>query len=346
MSDASRRTLFQYIYGNWATMVTFVYAELGIADHIKSGAVRADDLAVATGTEVQALTRVLDCARVLGLHSVDPNGTLCLGATGELLRSDAPGSLRDVARLNGADFRYQPWGRLLDYVRTGSGQGLSPTWQNGTIPYLDDKPDTLAMFEAAMSQLATHMDEDQLIARQLDWGQFSTILDLGSGNGTLLEAIVERHPDTEGTLFDVPEVITRLPRQSATDSQQSRLQSIAGNFFETVPGGFDAYLMKNIIHNHPPTRCLQLLQNIADSMAGRDARLFLIEFARTTGNGADTLGCFTDLNLNLLVGGSVRSIGAYRTLLQDAGLELGQIRSIPGTERVILECRTLRGESV
>ena len=346
MSEYPRETLFRYIYGNWSTMVVFVYAELGIADHVWEGTVTADTLAAATGTDAQALTRVLDCARVLGLHLTNSAGELTLAPTGELLRSNVPGSLRDVARLNGADFRYQPWGRLLEYVHTGSGRDLSPTWEKGTIPYLNYKPEALKMFEAAMSQLATHTDEDQIIAGHIDWGRFSSIVDIGSGNGTLLEAILDQHPDTHGTLFDVPQVITDISPQRSHNPLPSRLRSIAGNFFEAVPDGFDAYLMKNILHNHPRRQCLQLLRNVADAMTQRETRLFLIEFSRVDQNGANTLGCFTDLNLNLLVGGSVRSIEDYQTLLQDAGLQLGTVTNVPGTERVILECKVSEGRSV
>ncbi|HIM06039.1 MAG TPA: hypothetical protein EYG53_12590 [Gammaproteobacteria bacterium] len=337
MPESPKQTLFRYIYGNWFTMVVFVYAELGIADHIEAGAVTTDALATKTGSDLQALARVLDCARVLDLHTVNTKGELQLTATGELMRSDVPASLRAAARLNGADFRYHPWGELLAYVRTGSGQGLSPTWEHGTIPYLHDKPDSLEMFEAAMSQLAMLVDEDRIIAELLDWGRFPTIVDIGSGNGTLLEAILVAHPDICGTLFDVPEVIAKLPQRNLSDPPHSHLQTISGNFFEQVPDGFDAYLMKNIIHNHSETRCLQLLRNVANSMVGRDARLFLFEFARQKYGTTGALGCFTDLNLNLLVGGSVRSTDAYRTLLNDAGLQLISVTNVPGSERIMIE---------
>lgn len=337
MPESPKQTLFRYIYGNWFTMVVFVYAELGIADHIEAGAVTTDLLATKTDSDLQALARVLDCARVLDLHTVNTKGELQLTPTGELLRSDVPASLRAAARLNGADFRYHPWGELLAYVRTGSGQGLSPTWEHGTIPYLHDKRDSLEMFEAAMSQLAMLTDEDRIIAELLDWGRFPNIVDIGSGNGTLLEAILVAHPNICGTLFDVPEVIAKLPQRNLSDPSHSHLQTISGNFFEQVPDDFDAYLMKNIIHNHPETRCLQLLRNVAHSMVGRDARLFLFEFARQKYDTTGALGCFTDLNLNLLVGGSVRSTDAYRTLLNDAGLQLISVTNVPGSERIILE---------
>ncbi|HJL52512.1 MAG TPA: methyltransferase [Arenicellales bacterium] len=337
MPESPKQTLFRYIYGNWFTMVVFVYAELGIADYIRDGAVTTDTLARKTDSDLQALARVLDCARVLDLHTVNTKGELRLTPTGQLLRSDVPASLRAAARLNGVDFRYHPWGELLAYVRTGSGQGLSPTWEHGTIPYLHGKPDSLEMFEAAMSQLAMLADEDRIIAELLDWGRFPAIVDIGSGNGTLLEAILVTHPDICGTLFDVPEVIGKLPQRNPSDPSHSRLQTISGNFFEQIPDGFDAYLMKNIIHNHPETRCLQILRNIANSMVGRDARLFLFEFARQKYDTTGALGCFTDLNLNLLVGGSVRSTDAYRTLLNDAGLQLISVTNVPGSERVILE---------
>jgi len=334
MPEPPNQVLFRYIYGNWFTMVVFVYAELALADHIAAGAVTYDALARETDSDLQALTRVLDCARVLDLHTVTESGELRLTPTGELLRSDVPKSLRAAARLNGAHFRYHPWGELLTYARTGSGEGLSPTWEQGTIPYLDDKPETLEMFETAMSELGKFTNENRIIAKLLDWGRFPRIIDIGSGNGAMLEAVLVEHPNICGALFDIPEVMQAALRHNSPDS---RLEFISGDFFDHVPAGFDAYLMKNILHNHPEEQCAQILHNISECISHENTRLFLFEFGVPSTGPRGPLGGFTDLNLNLLTGGSIRSISTYRAFLDDAGLRLVSVTDIPGTERIMIE---------
>lgn len=104
------KTIYQYIYGNWYTMITYVYAELAIADHLHRSPKTVQELARLTGTVSEALHRVLRCATALGFHEHDPHtGRLTLTPLGRLLTSRGEVSMRAAARLNGADYRYGPF---------------------------------------------------------------------------------------------------------------------------------------------------------------------------------------------------------------------------------------------
>src|SRR5216684_2442758 len=191
---ANVRQMYQYIYGNWFTMIAYVYAELDFAQLLREEPRSFAELATLTQTNPRALDRFLRCAGALGFHTTDPEtGKLTLTDLGFLLCAESPVSLRAAARLNGASYRYQPWGHLLEYVKSGSGQGLSETWEDGSLEYLKDKPELLAVFEQAMTNLGKsayqNVNEDQVIAASVDFSRFKRVMDIGSGNGTLLEAI-------------------------------------------------------------------------------------------------------------------------------------------------------------
>lgn len=347
--EVELKTMYQYIYGNWQTMIAFVYAELGIADLIKQEPKTVNELAELTATDPRALNRVLRCAAVLGLHNYNVStGQLKLTKLGNLLCSESFLSLRAAARLNGSSYRYAPWGRLLDYVRLGTGQGLSPCWENGSLDYLQDKPEELAVFEEAMTNLSqstyARVDENKVIAEQLNFSKLKKVLDIGGGQGSLLQAILSVHDSLQGTVMDLPCVLQNIPLPSAENPGDSRLTKLEGDFYKSIPTGYDLYLLKNVIHNHPENRVIKILNNIYKAMLEKDSvevpcsakRLILFEMVMPEDSEIDPVSSFTDLNLNLLVGGSVRNKDEYKELLNQCGFELICIDNLPDLERRVI----------
>jgi O-methyltransferase domain len=65
---------------------------------------------------------------------------------------------------------------------------------------------------------------------------------------------VRSHPHLKGILFDLPEIM-------ATVNLDANIQPISGNFFESVPSGGDAYLLRWIIHDWDDEKSLMILKN-------------------------------------------------------------------------------------
>lgn len=343
------KTIYQYIYGNWYTMITYVYAELAIADHLHRSPKTVQELARLTGTVSEALHRVLRCATALGFHEHDPHtGRLTLTPLGRLLTSRGEVSMRAAARLNGADYRYGPWGNLLDYVRSGSGQDVSPAWERGSLDYLYDKPECLDIFEQAMTDVSqttyAQVNEDEIIAQGLDLSWCTQVMDIGCGNGSLLQAVLQEHAHVQGALLDLPAVLDQVPLSPESHPVHRRMTKIPENFYTAVPGGYDLYLMKNVLHNHHEQRVEHLLTNIrqailassAESGSGSAKRLLLLEMIRPEDEISAPVSAFTDLNLNLLVGGTIRSVTEYRTLLHKKGFELLAVQDLHPLERKLI----------
>lgn len=338
--------MYQYIYGNWFTMITYVYAELDIAGLLREAPRSVAELANLTQTEPRALERFLRCAGALGFHASEPNdGKLALTDLGALLCAESPVSLRAAARLNGADYRYHPWGELLKYVKSGSGRGLSPTWENGSLEYLKDKPELLEVFEEAMTDLSKsayrNVNEDRVIAENVDFSRFEKIIDIGCGNGTLLEAILLANGSIKGALFDLKPVLEKVALPPANHPNAGRIEKICGDFYHEVPPGYDAYIMKNVIHNHPEHRCRLLLENIRSAMLKgentKDKRLLMFEMIVPEKGEENLIAKLIDLNMNLLLGGVVGTRQNYESLLNNTGFELLSISKLPGLERKVIE---------
>lgn len=315
-------------------MVTRTYAELDIATLLDEHPVAPDELCSRVGADREAFSLLLRCGERMGLHRVDPvSGLLKLTRLGEQLSARRTPNLRAAALLNGSDYRYQPWGELTTFVRTGSGEGLSPTWRDGTLPFLKSHPEDLHIFQEAMRDLSDQNeqgeDENRSISRGIDFGRFTSIADVGGGCGALLGAILKAHPGRQGTLLDMEEVIAPIRETLSLE----RIDSVAVDFFEKIPSGYDAYLLKNVLHNHPLKRLAALFSNLRAALlqSGPSSRVFLCELIRSRRHA------FTDLNLNLLVGGRIRSVEEYQEILGEHGLNLNAIHRPRGISRVVME---------
>ena len=67
--------------------------------------------------------------------------------------------------------------------------------------------------------------------------------------GPFLAAVLAAHRAARGVLFDRPEVVAlaRPVLEAAVVAEQCEV--VAGSFFDAVPGGGDAYLLKYILHD-------------------------------------------------------------------------------------------------
>ena len=72
---------------------------------------------------------------------------------------------------------------------------------------------------------------------------------MGGGCGELLACILARAPKARGVLFDQAHAIAQGRVHLETAGLASRCEFIAGDFFESVPAGGDAYLLKSVLHD-------------------------------------------------------------------------------------------------
>src|SRR5262249_61189573 len=98
---------------------------------------------------------------------------------------------------------------------------------------------------------------DDRLARldSVAWRGDEHIVDVGGGNGSLLVALLERHPGMHGTVFDLPETV----RDESAFGE--RCTFVAGDFFERVPPG-DAYVLSTILHDWDDERAGAILRTV------------------------------------------------------------------------------------
>src|SRR3954447_8829502 len=221
-----------------------VAAELGLSDLLASGPRTVSDLAAETSTDEETLGRLLHALSTIGLYDEHPDGRYANTDLGEGLRSDLPGTLRPLARTVRAPVHWAAWGHLDHSVRTGENafealHGVDVWTHRARHPAENE------IFNQQMASFTATVAA--AVAETYDFAGLSSVVDVGGGQGVLLEAVLTRHPHLVGTVFDLPQTVATEPISAAL---APRWPSMSGSFFEEVPDS-DAYLLKSILHDWP-----------------------------------------------------------------------------------------------
>ena len=194
--------------------------------------------------------------------------------------------------------------------------------------YLAAHPADAAVFNAVMTQGIAWTTPALLAA--YDFSGFERLVDVGGGEGALLSAILKATPRLHGVLFDLPQVVARSS-EILTGDIAVRCQVVGGSFFDSVPEGADAYVMKGVIHDWPDNDAATILRNTRSAMRP-DGILLLIE--EIVDSAARPVGVME--LLMLVIGGRERTEADFRSLLAATGFSLTRI--IPTEASSLIEC--------
>jgi hypothetical protein len=312
--------LIQLMTTYWASQALYVAAKLGIADRLRDGPKRVEELAEETETDATSLRRLLRALACIRIFRELPDGRFDLTPLAERLQTAHPGSMRSMALCFGEPWNWRPFGELLYSVRTGA-PAFDHVYGTSLFEFLSGDPEAGAIYDAGMTALAT--EGQGLAARTYDYSRAQTLVDVGGGHGTILASILKANPHLRGVLFDQPAVIERAREQLAAGGLADRCTAVGGDFFESVPEGGDAYLLSTVIHDWDDDRAALILRNCRRAMS-RGARLLLAEAVIPPRNEYH-FGKHMDLEIMVMYGGRERTEDEYRRLLAAEGFEIAQV---------------------
>jgi hypothetical protein len=315
-----RDTMLRMTNAFQVSQAIHVAATLGIADLLEDESRSMDDLAEATGTHAPTLYRLLRALASVGVFAETPDGRFGLTPLAEYLRTDAPGSLRAWAMQVGQPYFWASWGHLLHSVRTG--ESAFPELHGTTAwEYRAAHPEEDAIFNAAMTSLSAGVVE--AVVQSYDFSGISVLADVGGGEGGLLAAILAANPGLRGVLFDQSHVVATAGALLERAGVADRCEVIGGSFFEAVPAGADAYLLKSIVHDWDDNVVIEILRTCRKAIAGT-GRLLVVEPIIRPGNEPDSAK-FSDLNMLVMLGGRERTADDFGRLYAEAGFRLTEI---------------------
>ena len=327
---SERELLYRMITGYQATQLVFVAAKLGIADLLADGPRTAEELAARAGVNPDRLYRVLRALASLGVLEEGDARSFALTPLSETLRTDHPGSLRQMAIFLGGT-SYRSWSELLYGVMTGETPA-EKVFGMSTFEYLQEDLEAGAAFDATMSVVSRR--DVAGVVEAYDFSSARTVVDVGGGHGTLIAGILRAHPQLRGILFDQPNVVAGAQATLEEAGVADRCERVGGDFFREVPSGGDIYILRSIIHDWDDAPAIVILGNCARAM-GENGKVLLVESV-IEGGDAPPAPKMLDVQMLVMTGGRERTADEFRELYAGAGLEVRRI--IPaGKEARIVE---------
>ncbi|OKH68770.1 hydroxyneurosporene methyltransferase [Mycobacterium sp. SWH-M5] len=312
--------MLELLLGAWVAQGVTAAAQLGVADALSAGPLRADELARRVGADADALDRLMRALVGEGVFRRTRDGRYALNPLGETLRTDAPVSMAGMAKFVGAPQHREHWSHLADAVRTGESvihtlRGMEP------FEYMAAQPELGAIFNDAMTSMSEFAITPLVAA--YDFTPFGTIADIGGGHGRMLSAILASTTGSRGVLYDLPHVVEGAPDMLTRHGVLDRVRVVPGSFFDSVPEGADLYVLKNIIHDWADEPAAAILRNVR-AAARPGATLLLIEGVIPDHDRQIPLKW---VDIEMLIGNAARerTEAQYRKLYAETGFRLTRV---------------------
>ena len=312
--------MMEMIVATWTSQAITVAAQLGIADSLSDGPLPIEELAVRVGADADALGRLLRALIGKGIFRQRRDGRYELNPLAATLRSDAPISMSCAAQFYGSREQRERWTLLVDSIRTG-GTVVPALRGAESFDYFAGQPELAGLFNRTMTSVSELTDGP--VVAGYDFSAYPTIVDVGGGHRPLLAAILAGAPASRGVLYDLPRVVADAPDLLREHKVADRVHIADGSFFDSVPAGGDAYILKNILHDWPDEKAVRILRNVRTA-AGPRAAVLLIEMVIPK-HDRDFPGKWVDLEMLLNLGARERTADEYRALLNEAGLQMTRV---------------------
>lgn len=306
---------------NWKLApILYAITELEIADHLADSPKTVTELAELTDTHAPSLYRLLRAVVTIDLFHCNEMEQFDLTPLSNVLRKDVENSMRKIILWNCSPMFWRSWGELLHTLSTGE-VAFQHAYGKGFFEHLDANPADSELFNVSMTRMTTEDAETMLTA--FDFSEYTSVVDIGGGHGTLITAILQRYEDLHGAIFDLPQVVEGTQAIIESEGLSDRCQVIGGDFFQQVVSGYGLYIMKDIVHDWDDVQAIRILQKTHEAMS-ENARLLIME--RIVPPNNEMHGSkWVDLTMMLVTGGKERTREEYQALLSQAGFEITRI---------------------
>ena len=322
--------LLKKIHGGQTCQIVATSARLGIFDCFDKDPLSLEKLSNQLQMSADTLKRL--CSSLVALYLLEEleENHYQITEQGSYLKTAHQDSLKNIAIFKGSALMWKPLEHLYEGIRSNQSP-FELAFGKELFEHLDHHEQHLEIFQNAMSQYV--QQGSKTILDCYPFQQIDTLIDLGGGLGDFLWILAQKYPHLKLTLFEMPHVLKIVQKKNASFP----FQMIGGSFFESIPSSFDAYLLRNILHDWSDVDCIKILNNIHAAMP-KGARILLLESILPENIGS-RLGKFADLSMFVLTpGGKERTEKEWKALFHQTNLSLHQIYKTTGS-KAILELR-------
>ncbi|MBX3185485.1 MAG: hypothetical protein KF819_00665 [Labilithrix sp.] len=316
--------VFDLVAGAARTHMIAELARLRVADLVEAEPLDAAAIAKKTGTNADAMARTMRAALAMGLFTRDAQGRYVNNRLSAPLRSGDVESVRSLAEYFGGGSNMRAWCEFPETLRTGAS-GFERVHRKPVWDWFDEHPDERENFAHAMMTM-TLVDAPG-IAATYPFDEVARLCDVGGGRGTLLSEILLHHPHLRAVLCDARGVLDSAEEFLKQRGVRDRVELVPGSFFDAVPKGCDAYVLKNVLHDWDDERCVSILENCRAAMRPGDKVLVVEALVEEE---TDDFGALADMQMMIVCSdGRERGRAEYERLLEKAGFRLARVLEAP-----------------
>lgn len=301
-------TLEHLFTSYWRFLAVRAACKLDLFEHLASGCDTITQLAVALNADPSAIGSLIGALAHEGLVCLN-DGIISMPEATHRLCADHPQSLKHACLMWGGEHMVA-WQNLDRSIRYGRAV-FPELFGKPFFKFLDDHRERASEYHKAMYSYAR--SDFAAIGNDLDLAPFSSVLDVGGGNGALVDSLRRVHPSVAFRIFDI---------QDHRSEETRDIAFIHGDFFETIPKGSDGLILSRVIHDWADEDALQILRNCHAALP-QGGLLFLIENDLSLlGDGGHLL----TLNMLAVCGSRERSVEEYQLLLERSAFEVQGLR--------------------
>jgi hypothetical protein len=305
--------VLQRILASAEVSVLCALARAGVPDLLEREALTAGEIAARTDTDADAMGRSLRAAVFAGYFVRRADGRYTNNRMSRALL-DVEGSARAFMLYFGSRSNLQAWADFGETLRSGKN-AFERVHGVGIWQWFDAHPDERETFARAMMGLT--IMEAAGVATAYPFGEIQRLCDVGGGRGTLLSEILLRHPGLTAMIVDAPGVLGSARQLLAARGVAERVELVAGSFFDAVPPGADAYLLKNVLHDWDDARSSTILGKCRAAMSPGQ-RLIIVE--QIVEADTDHLATMVDVHMMTVCNeGRERGLADFERLMAGAG---------------------------
>ena len=299
-----------------------------------------EEIAANAGISKYGAEVLLDAGVSMELVMIRDNRYV-LTKTGYFLQND------EMTRVNmdfSHHFCYQAMFNLEESVKTGHPEGLKLFGGGDTIypliPHLTGKmKESWYRFDHFYSDVSFPAILSIVMADKP-----RKILDVGGNVGKFAILCVQYDPDVEVTIADLEDTLRDAMKNAAAKGMQERINGIAVNMLDenqSLPSGYDAILMSQFLDCFSADQVISILKRTKDSMGGNTV-LYILELFWDRQEHPAAAYCLnaTSLYFTCIANGNSRMYHSadFIGLVEKAGLTVGEMRDIPGTNHTLIKC--------
>lgn len=302
----------------WDYLAVYTACKQNIFELINYDRLSIQALADEGGFDLAVLKQLITALIQQELISIE-NGKLKLNPKGQLLTEIHPYSLKYACLIWGAE-HLTAW-QNLDYTLKSGKQAFNHIFGKPFFDYISEDKERLMNYHRAMDEYAR--DDYENICEIHDFSTHRSIMDVGGGFGALINTIQKHTINVKCYLFEKIEVV---------DLNVCNVETIKGDFFESIPEITDSIIMSRILHDWNDEKSQIILRNVYDSLPDNGTLYIVENLTDKIENSAANLS----LNMHALTGGFERSLLEYQNLIKATNFHFQEMKKINDYQYLII----------